>query len=375
VSQVGIGMQEEAAHVRRGRRATLVALLLVVGMLLGLFLGGRYLLGRLFAGPEDFPGPGTGEVVVEVEAGDSATAIGRTLEAEGVVASTAAFRDVAAADTRSSSIQPGFYAMREQMRAADALALMLDPASRVEAQVTVPEGLPLPRILDILAESTDIPREDFAAVLAQPESLDLPAWTGGNPDGVLFPATYTVAPDADAADVLDLMVRRFEQAAAETGLEAGSATFTPYELLTIASLIEAEAPAEAMPEVSRVIHNRIAQSMRLQLDSTVNYATGKTGITTTEQDRATDSPYNTYASDGLPPGPINSPGAAAMAAARTPAEGRWLYFVTVNPDTGETRFAETPEEHQANVEEFRAWLAAQETGEEPDEGSGGGSGG
>jgi UPF0755 protein len=111
-----------------------------------------------------------------------------------------------------------------------------------------------------------------------------------------------------------------------------------------------------MAKISTVIDNRIARGTPLQMDSTVNFATGKRGITTTEQDRATDSPYNTYRYAGLPSGPINSPGDAAIAAAVRPEPGPWLYFVTVNPDRGETRFAATAEEHQANVTLFQQWL-------------------
>jgi UPF0755 protein len=96
--------------------------------------------------------------------------------------------------------------------------------------------------------------------------------------------------------------------------------------------------------------------MPLQLDSTVNYVTGKTGVTTTAKDRATDSPYNTYRYRGLPPGPINSPGQHALHAALHPVAGNWLYFVTVNPDTGETKFSATDAGHRRNVEEFRKWL-------------------
>jgi UPF0755 protein len=98
--------------------------------------------------------------------------------------------------------------------------------------------------------------------------------------------------------------------------------------------------------------------MPLQLDTTVNYANGKAGLTTTPQDRANPSPYNTYLHPGLPPGPISNPGEQALTAALNPAQGNWLYFVVINPDTGETRFATTGAEHQANVQLFQQWLKA-----------------
>jgi UPF0755 protein len=128
-------------------------------------------------------------------------------------------------------------------------------------------------------------------------------------------------------------------------------------VLTEASIVQAEAGSvEDMGKVARVLDNRIAQGMRLQLDTTVNYANGKSGVTTTAEDRANPSPYNTYANDGLPPGAISNPGEEAIKATLDPTPGDWLFFVVTNPDTGETRFAATKEEHDANVLLFQQWL-------------------
>ena len=128
-------------------------------------------------------------------------------------------------------------------------------------------------------------------------------------------------------------------------------------MLTKASLVQAEAgTAEDMAKVASVLKNRLADGMPLQLDTTVNYANGKTGITTTPEDRQNPSPYNTYVHPGLPPGPIGNPGEEALRAVLTPAPGDWRFFVVVNPDTGETRFATTGAEHQQNVALFQQWL-------------------
>jgi UPF0755 protein len=107
-----------------------------------------------------------------------------------------------------------------------------------------------------------------------------------------------------------------------------------------------------------VLDNRLAINMRLQLDSTVSYVTGKPGVATTAADRANPSPYNTYVHHGLPPGPISNPGQSAIDAALHPTAGTWLYFVTINPTTGETRFATTSAEASANKALFNAWCAA-----------------
>jgi UPF0755 protein len=98
--------------------------------------------------------------------------------------------------------------------------------------------------------------------------------------------------------------------------------------------------------------------MKLQLDSTVSYATGKFNVTTTSADRQTNSPYNTYRYAGLPAGPISNPGEAALKAAVNPTPGQWLFFVTTNPETGETKFATTLAQHDQYVQEFQAWLRA-----------------
>ena len=128
-------------------------------------------------------------------------------------------------------------------------------------------------------------------------------------------------------------------------------------MLIKASIVQAEAGrSQDMPKVARVLENRLARHIPLQLDSTVSYATGHFGITTSARDRASRSPYNTYRVAGLPPGPIDSPGIAAVKAVLNPAAGDWLFFVTVNPDTGETKFAVTEAQRVAITREFQAWL-------------------
>ncbi|WP_197512511.1 endolytic transglycosylase MltG [Tessaracoccus coleopterorum] len=130
--------------------------------------------------------------------------------------------------------------------------------------------------------------------------------------------------------------------------------------MTTASIIASEVTKpEDQPMVASVIYNRLAQGMMLEMDSTVHYAVGKSGkVTTTAEDRADPSPYNTYMHKGLPPGPISNPGRTALAAALNPADSDALFFVTVNPETGDTRFAATLEEHNANVALFRQWCSA-----------------
>jgi UPF0755 protein len=328
---------------RRGTFAVLLALVLVLLLAGGAYLGARQVLERFGGGPEDYPGPGTGEARIEVAAGQSATAIGRTLHEHDVVASVDAFTTAAQADERSAGIQPGFYLLRQQMAAVDALAVLIDPAQRIETRVTVPEGLRVERVLDLLAEQTGLPREDFDAALGDPAGLGLPAYAQGRAEGFLFPATYDISPDLDAAGVLRLLIRRYDQAAAKVGLDG--APLTAYELVTLASLLEAEAKLdEDFGRVSRVVYNRLAAGMPLQLDSTISYALGENREFVSLEDTRIDSPYNTYQIEGLPPGPINSPGERALELAKNPPPGDWLYFVTVDLETGETKFTASYEE-------------------------------
>jgi len=340
-----------------------VALILALVALLGLVgaagFGTYTLIRAITGGTADFPGPGTGSVVVQLREGDSVRAIGRRLMQAGVVRSEGAFVVAAARESRATSIQPGHYAVRRQMKATDALALLLDPRARILARVTIPEGTHLDVALSQLARATGLPRAEFLVAASDARALGLPAYAKRGAEGFLFPATYDVEPDAKPIDVLAQMVRRYDRAAQAVDLPGGARTLglDPYRVLIVASLLEEEAQREGdFAKVARVIYNRLGRGMPLQLDSTVNYATRKTNVTTTAADRAIDSPYNTYRYQGLPPGPINSPGQHALEAALHPAAGSWLYFVTVHPSNGETKFATTQAEHNRNVEEFRRWL-------------------
>lgn len=335
----------------------LVIVIVLIGVLVvGAWLGARLLGGTLggFGAADDYPGPGSGEAVIEVASGDTASAIGSTLADADVVASAQAFIDVASADDRALGIQPGFYAMQQQMSAEGALELLLDPASRVQTEVAVPEGLQIDDTVKRLADASDLPKRDFHQQLDKPNKLGLPDYAEGSAEGFLFPATYTFDPGASAKDMLRAMIDRYEQAAADVGLEEGAAAlgYTPREALTVASLVQAEVAVRDFGKASRVVRNRLDLGMTLGFDSTVNYALGIDDLTLIDDQLQVDSPYNTYVNVGLPPGPINSPGEDAMAAAINPPEGDWLYFVAVKPGSDKTRFTDSYEEFLVYKDEF-----------------------
>jgi UPF0755 protein len=304
-----------------------------------------------FLESNDYPGPGTGEVRVTVDQGAGGSAIAKTLADEDVVKSSKAFIEAANNDPKSAGIQPGVYEMKKQMKASDALAILVDPKNRLITRVTIPEGLWASEIYAKLSKSSGIPVAQYTAAAKKVDELGLPPSAKGNLEGYLFPASYEFGPTATALDQLKQMV-------AESTKRLDALGITPDRMervVTVASLVEGEAQAEAdRSKVARVVENRLAAKMSLGFDSTVNYIFKKRGVPTQEM-LESDNPYNTRRFTGLPPGPISNPGESALEAAASPVAGPWLYFVTVDLETGETKFAATYEEHQRNVAQFQKW--------------------
>jgi uncharacterized YceG family protein len=341
------------ARRRRSPFAVLVSLLVLAGLVFGIVVGGQKLIELINPASRDYTGQGSGEVQIRVQDGDTLSDIARTLVTADVIASVGPFVDAAEANSAAVGIQPGVYGMRQQMSGQAALDLLLDPMARLLSRVTLPEGLTLERTLARISEQTGTPVAELQAAAADPAALGLPAYANGQLEGFLFPATYDIEPDDAPADVLRQMVTRAVQALDELQIPEDQRL----TVLTKASMVQAEAGSVPdMGKVARVLENRLADGMALQLDTTVNYANGKGGITTTEQDRENPSPYNTYLHPGLPPGPISNPGEEALRAVLSPTPGDWRFFVVVDPDTGDTRFAVTGDEHQQNVLLFRQWL-------------------
>lgn len=363
-----LGEQEWVTAPPRRRRARGCLPVLLVLAVLGsvIWFGGRWAFDELSSrldGPPDYEGPGTGQVLFEVTEGATSAQIGRALKEQDVVASVDAFTAAAREDAESVNIQVGYYELQQQMRAQDALDVLIDPANLVQSVVTVPEGARVRQVVETIAEQTDIRRRAVVRALDDPESIGLPASARGNPEGYLFPATYTVAPGTNARQLLTQMVDKTKQVEADLDLEARAAErgLSVEEVFTIASLLEYEANrSEDYPKVARVIYNRLDADMPLQFDSTVTYITGRTGdVWTTEDERGSTSRYNTYRYTGLPPGPIGSPGEETIEAALAPADGDWLFFVPDYEDDT-TRFSVTLAEHNRWVAKLRAYCRESE---------------
>jgi len=360
----------EAEHPppRRRRRkhssrlAVIVSVAVVGGLGVAAVILGQSFLSRagdvLTSGPEDYPGPGLeSTVAVVVDEGDSASDIALTLVAEDVVASAEAFVAVAARDAASTSIQPGTYEMPQQIPASDALAILVDPVNRLVDGVLVREGLRVEQTLTAFEEQAGMDPQALSDAVQDPAAIGLPPEADGDAEGFLFPATYEVQPSTTEVEALSEMTAKYTAVADELGLaaQAEALGYTPREIVTIASIIQAEARLpEDFPKVARVIYNRLDSGEILAMDSTVAFANDVYTVFTSDEQRALDSPYNTYRYAGLPPGPINSPGAQALQAALEPADGPWQYFVTVNLETGEMKYANTLAEHERNVAQAQA---------------------
>ena len=369
---------------RRRRRAVLGTVLAVLVLAIGGVLFGVRQLQAWRAAP-DFVGAGGAEAVVQVKDGQSLTAIGATLVRRHVVASVRAFTRAAEADTRAAAVQPGFYQLRERMSGAAAVATLEEPAARVGHleirggeqldNVELPDGTTVPGLLTeisrascamIGAASTCVGSEDLRTAMAKTDlnELAVPAWAldpiahvepRRRLEGLLVPGNYDVRPGSSAVELLRqaistsgarLLADGFPASASGTGR-------SPYEVLVIASVIEREAIAPDFSRVSRVIYNRLAAGMPLQMDSTINYPLDRQQAGTSDADRARPGAYNTYVNLGLPASPIGSPSAAAIAAALNPAPGPWRYFVKCQKN-GTSCFSVTREEHDAAVRDAAA---------------------
>lgn len=240
------------------------------------------------------------------------------------------------------------------LAAAVLVPLLLKQAAQGKRTLLVPEGWRASQVYAAVDEALDQP-PGTTAKAAGTAKLKLPAEARGNPEGYLFPATYPIEAKATPTSLLSYMVNTANERLGSDRLTSGMrrSRMTVYQTVNIASIVQAEADTpQDMGKVARVIYNRIAKGMPLQMDSTLNYALNRSTLDTTAADTKIDSPYNSYRRPGLPPTPIDNPGEQALHAAVSPTPGNWLYFVTVAP--GDTRFTAGYREHQRNVDEFNA---------------------
>ena len=373
----------EARGRRRRRFTSGFALALLIVVLVGAVFLGSKMWHSLFGGGDDYTGDGVNDVVIQIHDGDSTTAIGQTLEDRKVVATVKTFVEAAAGNTAISAIQPGFYKVRTEIPASNAVARLADPQNRV-GKLVIPEGRQLDDIQDVKTNAVTegifslisratcvnldgdrhcVAVDDLkkAAGSAEPSALSVPEWAAnpvaalGNDhrrlEGLIAPGTWNIDPSASAQDILSTLIGASATQYAQGGLldTAKAMNMSPYQILTVGSLVQRESKPDDFAKVARVIYNRMHENRRLEFDSTVNYPLDRIEVATTDADRAQHTSWNTYVRPGLPATPICSPGQPALAAAEQPAPGDWLYFVTIDMQ-GTTLFTRDYEQHLANIE-------------------------
>ncbi len=365
---------------RRGRIVALIGLALAV--VLALWLLGPKLFGNAPKAPADFVGEGKEDIVIQVHEGDSGSIIAQDLVDKNVIADVGMFISAASANPQLAAIQPGYYKLRTEIPAATAVQKLVEPESRV-GKLVIPEGKQLddiaavgsdnvnPGIFSLIADASCVDlngtkkcvsAKDLKAAAGEGtlQSLNVPEWAAKGAgamgqshrrlEGLIAPGTWNIDPSSSPKEILSKLVGDSGERYVKGGIldSAKTLNISPYEVLIVGSLVQKEAQPADFAKVARVIYNRLASDYdRLEFDSTVNYPLDRQEVATTDEDRHTETPWNTYAKAGLPATPICSPGADALAAAEKPEPGNWLYFVTVDSE-GTTLFTNDYQEHLAN---------------------------
>ncbi|MCZ7536367.1 MAG: endolytic transglycosylase MltG [Acidimicrobiia bacterium] len=276
------------------------------------------------------------------------------LDRSGVIGSSLVFQAYVRL-SGSGPFQAGDYELRRGLGVKDSIAVLEDGPVITYEELRVPPGLWLSEIAERVEEQ--LPGRSAARFLevaasGRVRSRYQPDGEQGL-EGLLWPDTYRFVETDDETAVLRTMVREFDRRAGRLGLDAPAGGLSAYQTLIVASLVQSEAKVDSDRSlIASVIMNRLEQDMPLQIDATVLYAIGERKISNTADDRATESPYNTYLVRGLPPTPISSVAEVSIEAALNPAESEYLFYVVADAE-GRHAFAETYDEHLVNVEAAR----------------------
>jgi UPF0755 protein len=292
------------------------------------------------------PGP---QVVITVQQGESTSSVVSALSKQHVIGSSLAFQ-ISEVVHGSPTVLPGSYAIHQNLAFSEVRQVLA--AGPNIYPVNVRPGFTLSEVAQEVDSLPGQSAERFAKVAASGAvHSSIAASDANNLEGMLGVGTYLVLPGESDTTILTDMVQRFDKEVQAAGLTTSAAAalgVTPYEMLTVASIVEKEGYVKVnMPETSRVVYNRLAQGIPLQMDSTVLYALGQDGGPVTSQDLKVQSPYNSYLNTGLTPTPICMPSVTALDAALHPPAGGWLYFVLVKKD-GTMAFSDTYAQQLAN---------------------------
>ena len=370
---------EEVVDERRpDSRIVLIALAVVMTVVISLVIGGLWYLRQLNP-PDSVAGLSQVATNFTVNPDDSVASVSRRLEAEGFIVNARVFQFYVSRNG-GIDLQPGYYLLTPRSHVGNIQKVLNTSPSATFTKVTFPEGFTVAKMASRIEEITSrIMAQDFLEAASNP---DFASSFGPNDpgrldsakfrlEGLLFPDTYQVSGDESASAVIDRMLRLMERVGIQEGLDQARTKVgrSPYEVLIVASLIEREAKLEIdRAKIARVIYNRLDRGMPLQIDATLYYNADPSA--SFSDLKATDSPYNTYKSKGLPPTPIANPGRAAIRAAMNPAPNpplsdpmcknikqaancAYIFYVLSDAKGGHT-FAATVEDHERNVEVARA---------------------
>ncbi|WP_395940686.1 endolytic transglycosylase MltG [Bacillus sp. CH30_1T] len=346
--------QEEAKVIRKIVGLVILCLVIIIG---GTAIGG-YLYVNSALKPVD--PDNTKPVKVEIPIGSGVTSIGNILEEEGIVKNSTVFKYYVKFNNESG-FQAGSYDLTPSMTLNEIVnSLKTGKVMRkAEFKITIPEGLQLDQIAELIADKSPYKKEEIVNKLNDKKWLEqlkqeYPALITDEIfkkeikrplEGYLYPATYPFyekKPSLEA--ILTKMIAQTNEVLAQNEGAMSDREYTAHELLTLSSLIEEEATEKAdRGKISSVFYNRIEEGMPLQTDPTVLYALGKHKKRTVYKDLEVDSPYNTYKVKGLPPGPIANAGVSSIEAALEPEETEYYYFLA--SANGSVYYSETLEEH------------------------------
>jgi len=330
VSRAELGRASRLQRRRNRRRRTRGVIVFLV--LIGLITGGAYEAFRLTSRRPPKVQPGQ-PVNLTIQPGEGSRQIGKALEEAGVIDSAGRFRAVASSRGLDGALKPGDYQLETAMD-VDSVIDILVRGPNLGTPFTLPEGFTVDQVLAKIAATKRFSRASLQKALTSPD-LEVPFRPKGvkSLEGLLFPQTYRIDKDATPTTVLRQMLDQTDSVMNQFDLSATPRHLSPYQILTIASMVEREAKVpEDRPKIARVIYNRLAKGQPLQIDATVQFALGTAKQRLSSQDLKVASPYNTYLHTGLPPTPIASPGQASIKAVMQPADGPWLFYVLIDGD-------------------------------------------
>lgn len=350
----------KAAAKKARRRRRVVALLITLGVFVAAIAIGAQFLKPLLGMDKvtDYPGPGTGSVNITVAEGSGPKIVATTLQQNKIIADADSF--VKEFMSEGAELSPGTFTFRTEMKNSDAVAVLANKDSSKVMYFALSAGLRITESLEAISKGSGIPLQQLNALNQAPAQFGVPA-KAKNLEGFLAPGEYRFELGTSANDILQKLVNTTLDELKSQGITDPA---KQYDTVTIASIVQAEGGQADYGNVAGAIYNRlkpnnVETSGLIQSDATVTYGLGRKSFHVTEEEKADKSnPYNTYANVGLPVGPIGSPGKTAIDAAAKPTPNDYMYWVTINLDTKETKFSKTLAEHNTYVEQYNAWCQA-----------------